>query len=175
MVNEREWAKGRRPVSDVAVEGLLAGFLAGGVMALVLLAAILGLFGNGLFSETTASVSNGDTEVSLSYPRWDRMSHPIRIELEIESASLTEETLQVTLSNDLTKKMQIENVLPEPDSSSIGPEGAVYEWQVQDWAGKLLIKFEYRGTEWRTVRGDVKVSAGQRELGSLELSQFLFP
>ncbi|RIK42531.1 MAG: hypothetical protein DCC55_08480 [Chloroflexi bacterium] len=39
MVNEREWAKGRRPVSDVAVEGLLAGFLAGGVMALVLLAA----------------------------------------------------------------------------------------------------------------------------------------
>lgn len=39
MVNEREWTSGRRPVSDVAVEGLLAGFLAGGVMALVLLVA----------------------------------------------------------------------------------------------------------------------------------------
>jgi hypothetical protein len=39
MVNEREWTGDRRPVSDVAVEGLLAGFLAGGVMAMMLLVA----------------------------------------------------------------------------------------------------------------------------------------
>lgn len=48
MVNEREWTSDRRPVSDVAVEGLLTGFLAGGVMALVLLAA-------GLLSGQTAT------------------------------------------------------------------------------------------------------------------------
>jgi hypothetical protein len=50
MVNEREWTGDRRPVSDVAVEGLLAGFLAGGVMALLLLAAGL------LSGQTTATV-----------------------------------------------------------------------------------------------------------------------
>jgi hypothetical protein len=48
MVNEREWTNDWRPVSDVAVEGLLAGFLAGGVMALVLLAV-------GLLSGQTAA------------------------------------------------------------------------------------------------------------------------
>jgi hypothetical protein len=145
------------------------------VLLAILVAAIAGLFGGGLFSETTSTAEENGAEVTIHHPRWGRMESPTGMKVEVEAPGQQAEELSLTLSHSLAEKIDITSVVPEPDSNALGPKGVTYSWQVEDWSEKLIIAFNYRVKEWKSLAGDVILKADDEDLATVHVSQFMFP
>jgi hypothetical protein len=144
-----------------------------GVALLLLFAAVLGLFGGGPLSGAEEKVEGDGYTYELSYDRWNRQKNPQELDLRVSGPNLAGESLQVTLSRSFLEDASIENVTPDPDSTSLRGEGAVYTWQL-DEGQEFAVTFDYRADDWRTLKGDVLVAVGDSER-TLSFSQFLFP
>ena len=143
------------------------------VAALVLLAAVLGLFGGGILSGSSEKVEGDGFVYELSYNRWNRQKNPQELKLDVSGADLAGETLEVTLPGSFLDDVQVEGVTPDPESTRLTHEGAVYAWSL-DEGEAFSVSFRYRAEEWRQVEGDVLVSTGG-PAETLSFSQFLFP
>ena len=144
-----------------------------GLALLLLFAAALGLFGGGPLSGAEKKVEGDGYTYELSYNRWNRQKNPQELGLRVTGSNLAGESLQVTLPRSFLEDASIENVTPDPDSTSLRGEGAVYTWQL-DEGEEFAVTFDYRADDWRTLKGDVLVAVGDSE-ETLSFSQFLFP
>jgi hypothetical protein len=141
--------------------------------ALVLLAALLGFFGGGPLTAGHKTVQGDGYEFELTYNRWNRQKNPQELDLDISGSALAGQMLQVTLSNSFLDDVGLDGVTPDPDSTGISEEGAVYRWELAD-GDEFSVTFDYSSENWRTLEGDVVVAVGDsRE--TLNFSQFLFP
>ena len=95
--------------------------------------------------------------------------------LKVSAPQQTAAEVSMKLHGDLLSKIEVKSVLPEPDSTSFDEGAIVYTWQVEDWSSPLLVTVNYRATEWRSLTGDVQVLADEAPLGSLKISEFIFP
>ena len=142
-------------------------------IALGLLLAIFGLFGSGVFSDQTRTASADGIEVTLEHPRFTRLRKPERLRIDVLAPNANG-NLTLTLSRAFLDEVRINSVSPDPDSTSVGPDGSVYEWQVDDWSETLTVSVEYRNEDWRRVEGRVSVEAGDLER-AISFTQFVFP
>jgi hypothetical protein len=138
-----------------------------------LLLAVLGLFGNGIFTDATTTASSGGIEVKLEYSRFARIRSPERIEIEINAAE-AQGSLAITLSQEFADAISLDGIIPEPDQTSISPDGPTYEWTVEDWSDGVRVAIEYKPDRWRSVDGLILVEAGDRTQ-SVSFTQFVFP
>ena len=145
------------------------------LLGLVILAAIIGLFGGGPISDAEVTTSSGNSRVELRYERWGRMESPLGLRLAVSAPDETAEELTLTIPNAFANKIEVHSLLPEPEATSVGENGANYSWQVDDWSQPLLITLNYKAKEWRNLGGTLHVTAGQEALAALKFSQFLFP
>ena len=145
------------------------------LIAVVLVAAIGGLFGGGPFSDTTARHTSEGREIAVTYARLGRAESDLELELEISAPGVSASQLEVVLSGEFLEKVSVTNVLPTPDGESVSGDAIVYTWEVEDWAQVLAVRLEYQSNDWRLVSGRLDVSAGDESLGSLRFEQFIFP
>jgi hypothetical protein len=143
------------------------------LLAVGLLLAVLGLFGNGIFTDTTSTASSEGIEVKLDYSRFARIRSPERIEIEINAAE-AQGSLAITLSQEFADAVSLDGIVPEPDQTSISPDGPTYEWTVQDWSDGVHVSIDYKLDRWRTVDGRFQVEAGELAQ-SISFTQFVFP
>ena len=142
-------------------------------IAIGLLLAILGLFGSGVFSDRTTTASADGIAVTLEHPRFTRLRKPEQLRVDVLAPDANG-NLKLTLSRAFLDEVKIDGVSPDPDSTSVGPEGAIYGWQVDDWSETVTVTIEYRNEDWRRVEGRVDVEAGDRER-AISFTQFVFP
>jgi hypothetical protein len=133
------------------------------LLALVPVAAVAGLFGGGLFSETTAGSSASG--VTVSYDRFARMSADTQIELRLTRA---DGPTTVSISRALLDRYQVSEIRPEPARVVTRADHIDYVFAAAA-GGKAL--FEVQPDSAGSSSGTVTVAGG----APVRVNQFVFP
>lgn len=91
------------------------------LMGLVLLAAQLGIFGNGPLSQKTYVSDN----LSIAYERYMRIEKDVELQVQVEELGLD---TTITINNDYLKKVRISQVVPEPASVEVRDDKLIYRF-----------------------------------------------
>ena len=135
-------------------------------MIVTLLAAILGLFGPGIFSQ--ANAASATREVQVEYDRFNRFQGKNSFRVRVRSQEPTLATL--SLDQDYLDSIEIEQISPPPVSVQAAPDGMVYQLRVEG-SHSPRITFEYRPARIGLIRAKLGIPGG----ATVEFSQFVFP
>ena len=103
------------------------------LMGLIIVAALLGAFGNGPLSRR--AVSSGDGRVSAAYDIIQRRSSGSLIALDIGSAAPSSGVLAVSANRVLLNEFRIEEIQPQPASAAFLPEGILWRFHAGSGTG----------------------------------------
>lgn len=140
-----------------------------GIMLLIILAALAGLFGRGPAAEATAG-RKGDP-LQLRYERLTRHASPTHLELTIAPGAAPEGKARLWLGRDYLRHTRIEQVVPEPESVETQAGGVIYEFKVANPAEPARIKFDIEPEGYWSRAGEVGLEGRPR----LRFNQFVFP
>jgi hypothetical protein len=144
-------------------------------MLLFVLLVLAGLCGTGLFSDATKSASTEGVDVEIDYQRIARMKRPQRLEITVRAPNAVGDQLSIAISNDYAEAISVRTVIPDADSTAVGPEGAIYQWTVEDWSSPLAVSIELQVEQWRRHEPVITVTAGESAPQAMTLQQFVYP
>lgn len=139
------------------------------VMALIALAALAGLMGNGVLARATA----GDPAdpIRLEYARFDRLQSPSSLQVEIAGEAVAGEQVELLVDREYLQGVQIEKVVPEPEAVRGAADDLVYVFAVDEPGQPLTVSFDLRHIEFGAKSGRVAAPNGQ----TIEFGQFVYP
>ncbi len=112
-------------------------------MALVILSALAGLMGAGPLSH--ASVGSPEGDLRLMYPRFDRRHAPTEVRLEIAGDAIREGEVQVWLDQAFLDRIELEQIIPEPEEVFTGPDREVYVFRAGSDPGQPIdVTFQFQ-------------------------------
>src|SRR5690606_24516949 len=97
-------------------------FLAG-----VVLAAILGLFGHGAFSNAGAATADG--ALTAAYPRFLRAESPVQLDVTAAPALAADGRLSIWLDAAYLARFEVVGIEPEPESTELGSERRTFHFE----------------------------------------------
>ena len=133
------------------------------LLALVPVAAIAGLFGGGLFGETTTG--SRAAGVTVSYDRFARVTADTEIELRLARA---DGPTAVSISRSLLDRYDISEIRPEPERVVTRPDRIEYVFAAS--AGGTA-RFAVQPSSAGSSSGTVAVAGGV----PVRVNQFVFP
>ncbi len=135
------------------------------VMAVIVVAALLGLFGQGPLS--WSSVTAG--AASVDYERFLRYGGETDLTVRVERSAIRAGEVRVELGRDFIGNMRVESIVPEPESVEAGPDVYRYTFAVSE--SDLTARFGLKPNALGFVRGSVAVDGGP----PAEFRSFIFP
>jgi hypothetical protein len=136
------------------------------VMALIAIAALLGLTGSGWLSE--AKVGKSGDPTWIEYERFGRFQAPEKMRIHVEPQQVADGELRIWISRSYLEGMQIHQVTPEPDRMEAMPDRLVYVFKgTAPTAITLYMEPEQIGF----LPGSVGLEGGQ----PLYFQQFVYP
>lgn len=135
------------------------------VMALVALAALLGLTGEGPFA--SAAVGNPGDTLHVTYDRFERLLSPATLAAEIAGAAVAGETVEFWVDRAYLEGVEVQEVVPEPEEVRAGSDRLTYVFAVEEPGQPLTVTFDLRhtGFGWKSARaglaGGPEVAFGQ--------------
>jgi hypothetical protein len=133
------------------------------IMALVLAAALLGLFGAGPLSRATAG-----TEDEALWVEYDRFSRLLKTtDLKVHATSESGE-VRLWISREYLEKVEISHITPTEDSAEAAQDGVFYVFQS---AEPLTIVIHLRAAQAGLISGEMRLDGGP----SQEFTQFIYP
>lgn len=139
------------------------------LMALLLVAALLGVFGGGPLSH--ARTGSAGT-VELEYDRLLRAAAPTEYRLEIQPGFAADGRLEVRIDQDLVDAMEIASIVPEPESVTAGPGYTRFSFRIEAGGrspARVVIGFE--PATFGRFSGALSVD----DAAPLTVSHFVFP
>jgi len=140
------------------------------VMALIVVAALLGLLGtNGPFA--LATLSTPDDALEVEYVRIDHHNGLSEIKANVAPEMVQDGEVRLWFDSEYVHNLGVESVLPEPESVEAGSERVTYVFAVSDSDGPLQVTFTYEHEGYWWQHGRLGVEGG----GDVELRQFVLP
>ena len=134
-------------------------------MAAILVAAVVGLFGDGWLGDSEAAV--GD-ELIVKYSRFCRAHTPI--DLIVEWAPRAEEpTLWIARS--YLDEFEIEEIRPTPSAVTLEADRIRYAFRSSPRAARVQVAFRLKAERGGRYRGRIGIDAGP----DVEVRQLVFP
>lgn len=99
-----------------------------GLIALVLLGAVLGVFGHGPLSRTTAY--DPSLPLSLDYDRFGRYQTALTLRVHVHERTMDQDTVRIWFSQDYLGKIEVQQIVPEPVGAETSPTGTIYLFHV---------------------------------------------
>ncbi len=137
------------------------------VMALVIMAALLGLFGPGLFNQ---AARQGDG-LRLEYERFRRYQAPAELRFHIAEGASPGDQVRLLISQDYLNGVQIQQVTPQPESVSGGRGRLTYIFGRTSPQQPITITFYLTTQQMGPLTGQVSLADGSL----LPFRQFVFP
>jgi hypothetical protein len=141
------------------------------VMALVLLAALLGLLGPGLLSNGASADSLQAGLGVKEYERFLRYMKPTTLRISLEPGAVTQREARVWLDRQYVEGVQIQHVTPQPESVEAGPEGLTYVFDVTDPDQPTAFTFDLQPQKMGLLRGRVGLEGEE----PVSFTQFVYP
>lgn len=138
------------------------------LMALALLGALLGLFGDGPMSQTSAGNS---AAFEVSYDRFQRSSAPQVYSFAVHPSVVAEGSLYLRFDASLIEGIELDSVVPEPDSVRAASRYTDFVFRVEPGQGPLRITFRFRPATFGHLTGYVTAPGAP----PVEINQFIYP
>jgi hypothetical protein len=139
------------------------------VIGLVLLAALLGVFGTGPLSFTSTGSAEGGLQVD--YPRFWRYGRPMTVTVNFNPAPDADGLTRLWIDRAYVRSLRIEGITPEPERSELLPDQIRYVFRVADGQQRVSISINVQPDASGPLRGRVGMSPGEQ----VEFTQFIYP
>lgn len=139
------------------------------IMLLVILLALLGLFGTGPIS--TGNADAGDGAIAAGYERFVRHDGRTTLTLEVDGSQAQDGEIQVWVSRDYIDAMQVEQISPQPSETIAADDRLVYTFPIDDTASSLSVSFSLRPQDMLRLSGEAGVPDGP----TVSWNQFSYP
>lgn len=136
------------------------------VLAAVLLAALLGLFGHGPLSFATAGHSSDP--LRLEYERFGRYHSTTQFTVHVAKK---DQALSFHLDRDYLDSFRVEQIVPEPERTAISTNGATYFFAVTESNQPHIVTLYVKPQRFGWLAGRI----GSTERDVLSIWQFVFP
>lgn len=136
------------------------------VMGLLGLAALLGLFGEGLLSK--ASTGAEASPVQLQYERFGRRESPMEATMRLQP---TGQEAQVWISREYLEGMEIDAIAPEPDSVEAATDRLLYTFALEEPNQPITVTMHLKPQHFGVYRGELGVPAGEAQ----RFTQYIYP
>lgn len=139
------------------------------VLAALLVGAVLGFFGPGLISYKEEQDSAG--QLQAKYHRWLRFGSPGMLQFEIQGGSTSDGKAQIWIDRKYVEAVQIESIVPEPESVKAGEDRFLYEFDLEDSQRSAGILFHFVPRESGPLEGQAALGGNT----PVEIGQFVYP
>lgn len=139
------------------------------LLLLVLAAALLGAFGDGLLSRVR--VGPADRSFDASFVRFARKQAPVTLRLEVRPAARIDGSLTVWISSDYLERFTVNAVIPKPERVVIHDGGTEYRFAVGSSLDAAVVRFSLEADS----AGHVSGAIGTSRESSVPIRQFFFP
>lgn len=136
-------------------------------MLLVILAGLLGIFGDGPLAKAHAS---GDG-FTLDYDRFARHGAPTSLAAEVEAGALRGDTATLWLSRQYLDALELESVIPEPERVETRDDVVLFTFLAADRSRPARITFKVRPDDYWSKPASAGIDGG----GSVSFRQFIYP
>lgn len=126
-------------------------------MAVVVVGALLGMFGPGPLSSASASASNS---FRVDYNRFWRMQSPMTVRVTVEPEAVHDGEAQLWFSQEYLGDLTIEQVTPPPSSVELTDGRVVYHFPTQSTEGPATIQFRIEPETPGCIQGRCGLSGG---------------
>ncbi|HWV47055.1 MAG TPA: hypothetical protein VN039_13710 [Nitrospira sp.] len=140
-----------------------------GGMALIILAALSGVFGSGPLART--EVTDDPHTVRLLYDRFGRYEDSLVLQLVLAPETIKTNRVTVEVDRAYWTSHAVEHITPEPLVSSIGIDGFLYTFEADARSAPAVIVFHLRPKYVGALDGRIRVN----DSGPLRFHQFMFP
>lgn len=138
-------------------------------MALIILAALSGVFGSGPLART--EVTDDQQTFRLLYDRFGRYEGELVLQLVLSPETTKTNRVTVEIDRAYWISHAVQQIAPEPLISSIGIDGFRYTFEIHAPSTPAVIVFRLRPKYLGALDGHIRVNDG----GPLQLNQFIFP
>lgn len=128
------------------------------LMALVTIAALLGLFSVGPLSSTTVRDPQG--LVSIEHERVQRLKAPDDFRVSLAKPPGPGDTASLRVSRSLIDALAIENIQPEPEQTAVAADALVFTFRMETPDRPGPVSLSIKPQKLGTVRGEIGL-AGQ--------------
>jgi len=137
------------------------------LMLIIAVIGLLGLFGQGPLSKSTARAGG----IEVEYERFERLLAPAQIEVKLTQQDFQNGEARIQVDRNMLNMYNLQNIIPEPDQSILSDEFITYVFNVGQ-AGQLLqITFELQPNRIGQVNGQIGLENGQ----PVQFAQFVYP
>lgn len=141
-----------------------------GVMSLILLSALLGLFGTGWLDRGVAGQPG--SQLWLEYNRFGRLqAETSRLEIHLGPGTEANGKARIWLNHEYMEGVRVTSLTPQPESVEAGPERFTYVFNVPDASQPTLVIFRLEPDKMGRLNGEVGLEGG----ASLSFKQFIYP
>lgn len=133
---------------------------------MLLIAELLGLFGNGPLSWTTAS----DQSLIVEYQRFGRNQAPLQLHVYLQAGLGKDDTLSFQLDRAFMANVRIMRITPKPDAEQPISDGIRFIWS-SHVGDAVLVTVSYQPEHIGLLTP--KVSVGNA--AALSIRQFIYP
>jgi uncharacterized membrane protein YtjA (UPF0391 family) len=136
-------------------------------MLIVIIAALLGLFGQGPLS--SASAESGVMQVR--YNRFERLLAPTQLTVRLDQDSAENGEIRLQVDQSLMQAYTVENIFPDPESVEVSPNQYIYVFKTAQGGRPPDILFNLQPNRLGPASGQIGLENGQ----AVRLSQFIYP
>ena len=139
------------------------------VIALVILSALLGVFGHGPLSETT--VRHPSIPLSIDYERFGRYQSTLTVHVHLQGGAAPDGTIGIWFSDDYLSKVHIEQIMPPPETAHISPTGMTCVFRVAQPEQPADIIVDLQAQKIGLISGRI----GLDEAHAVHFRQWIYP
>jgi hypothetical protein len=138
------------------------------LMLLVVIAALLGFFGNGPIG--MANIADGERNLEVEYNRFGRYGADLTLSVQARRAAASQGEFEVWVSSEYLDGVRIDDISPVPDAAEGLDGGILYRFLIEE--GNLDASFDLTGNSIGSLRGSVGLGG---PTAAVHFSQFLYP
>ncbi|WP_207477876.1 hypothetical protein [Arenibaculum pallidiluteum] len=139
------------------------------LLALLVLAALLGAFSRGPLSKAVASDPDGI--LRITYDRFLRDDAASSIEIELARGATAGDQVELLLRGPMLRDLQLRNLSPEPLESRLAEDGWALRFPVRDRQAPSLIRMELRPETVGWLDGEIAAEGRQ----PVPIRAFVYP
>ncbi len=139
------------------------------ILSLIMGAAFLGLLGEGPFSAATAGEDGAPFQVQ--YGRFVRHRGRVQMEFKLQPGAVQGGEARVWVDREYLSGVELQNVMPQPDSVEAGPDRYVYVFKLSEPGAATGIIFDLMPVQ----NGIRNVRVGLEDGPELSFTQVIWP
>jgi len=139
------------------------------LLGLVVIGALLGLFGAGPLSKAVAGRQEG--ELWVEYRRFWRLQSTMDLQINVGAAAVTGRQVRIRISRAYLESASLERIVPQPQRVEVGPEFFTYTFDTEAPGQPVAMMLAIEATLPGPLTGKIALKRGPQ----VEFTHFIYP